>query len=145
MLAIVLLLTTVIAKPLQEATVYFRYNNVTTFRAGEECVPDKCIDDYTLCQKCVIKKDLTIEVNGTAGAYVFLEAYTVNPHKVSSQELSRYAYGFEAYYRIHARLDKFTENYLLTSNMWKFIDSSCSQAVRLELILGFEASTSIFL
>ena len=142
MLALFFLITTVIAKPLQEATVYFRYNNVTDFRAGKECVPFKPIDNYTLCQKCQVKKDLTVEVNGTAGAYVFLELYTVNPLEISSAELGRYGYGFESYYRIHARLDKFKEDYLLTSNMWKFIDSPCSQAycnfVLLELVLGFE-------
>ena len=143
MLALLLfLLATVLAKPLQEATLYFRYNNVTNFRAGEECVPFKSIDDYTLCQKCKVRKDLTIEVNGTADAYVFVEVYTINPTVISSQELGRYGYGFESYYRVHSRLDKFGEDYLLTSNMWKFIDSPCSQSycnfVRLELVLGFE-------
>ena len=141
---LLLLLTSALASasPLKSTTVYFRYMNNTDFKAGlNVCEMIKPIDEYSFCQKCQITSLINFMVNGTHNAYVFLTLYTVNPHAKSIDELTKYSYTFLSYHMVTARIDKFGQDYLLTSSAQHFIDGTSDKTgnyVHLSLILGFK-------
>ena len=143
---LLLLLTAIAAKPLESATVYFRYMNYTKFISGYDiCTISKCIDDYTLCQKCQLSDstEFNFQTQGKSGSLVFLEVYTVDPTSKSLKELSRYAYIFYSYHFVIARLDKFKQDYLLTSSSTEFKDGTVNKTgnfISLSLVLGFQMS-----
>lgn len=146
MLLLVFLLSIIAAEPLQSATIYFRYANYTKFKSGYDiCVPSKSIDPYTLCQKCQLadSTEFNFEVSGKYGSIVFLELYTLDPKSKPFKELSRYGYPFYAYHLVNARLDKFKQDYLLSSSSTDFTDASVNKTgnfVHLSLVLGFQMS-----
>ena len=143
---LLLLLTAIAAKPLESATVYFRYMNYTKFVSGYDiCSITKGIDDYTLCQKCQLSdsNEFNFQTQGKSGSLVFLELFTLDPNSKPLKELSRYAYTFYSYHFVIARLDKFKQDYLLTSSSTEFKDASVNKTgnfVSLSLVLGFQMS-----
>jgi hypothetical protein len=145
MFLFIFLLVAVIGEPLQSATVYFRYKNNTKFKSSDDiCIPSKSIDDYTLCQKCSLSdSEYSFEVAGKHGNLVFMELYTLDPTSKPFKALARYGYTFYSYHLINARLDKFHEDYLLSSSSTDFTDASVNKTgnfVHLSLVLGFHMS-----
>ena len=146
LLLLFLLLTFAATEPLQSATVYFRYLNNTHFTSGYDvCTSSKRIDDYTLCQRCELadSNEFNFEVSGKTGSFVILELYTIDPTSKPVKELLRYSYAFYSYHLVVARLDKFKQDYLLSSSSTDFTDGSANKTgnfVHLSLVLGFQMS-----
>lgn len=137
---LLLLLANALALPLGLTNIYIQYMNDTSF-IGENCKEIRSIDNYTLFQKCQVEDSINIVVNGTHNTYVFLVLYTVDPHSKPFKELYRYSYGFVSYHMITARIDKFGQDYLLTSSSQRFTDGTPNKTanyVHLSLILGFQ-------